>query len=124
MLDLVVQPAVHEIVRIAASLEVRGADHRAEVEIIRTRLRFRLESVDVVADVVGGDDDERVNVRHNVREDGSHEPGERSLRAADGVANRRQCGERPERVWSEALDGFRHSSKLALERALSDRENG
>lgn len=88
------------------------------------RFCFCFELVDVVVDVVGGDDDERVNVRYNVREDGSYELGECSFWVVDGVVNCWQCGERLECVWSEVFDGFRYSSKFVFERVLSDRENG
>ena len=62
MFNLVVQPAVHEIVHVTTSLEVRRTNHRTKVEVIRSRLSLSLETVDVISDVVGGDDDEQCRV--------------------------------------------------------------
>jgi len=89
MFNLVVQPAVHEIVHVTTSLEVRRTNHRTKVEVIRSRLSLSLETVDVISDVVGGDDDERVHVGDDVGEHGRHPPSERRLRAADRVTDGR-----------------------------------
>ena len=58
MLDLVVQPAVHEVVHITTCSEVGGTDHGTEVEVILSWLGLSLETIDVVTDVVRCDDDE------------------------------------------------------------------
>mmetsp|Transcript_26639 Transcript_26639/g.57986 ORF Transcript_26639/g.57986 Transcript_26639/m.57986 type:complete len:477 (-) Transcript_26639:107-1537(-) len=94
VLDLVVEPPVHEVVRVAqgpgggalllhvgggvGGAEVHRPDHRAQVELVRLGEHLRLEAVDVVAAVVGGDGDEGVHVggdlrRHHVgQRDGAH----------------------------------------------------
>mmetsp|Transcript_182178 Transcript_182178/g.443336 ORF Transcript_182178/g.443336 Transcript_182178/m.443336 type:complete len:484 (-) Transcript_182178:62-1513(-) len=122
VLDLVVEPAVEEVVDVAAGAEVGRADNRAEIKVIRPRLRLRLEPVDVVPDVVRRDDDERVHVGDHVREDGRQEDAGRELRAADSVAQRGQRGELKQRVRREALrrlDERRHAA--GLEDAADDR---
>mmetsp|Transcript_7731 Transcript_7731/g.31363 ORF Transcript_7731/g.31363 Transcript_7731/m.31363 type:complete len:482 (-) Transcript_7731:82-1527(-) len=124
VLDLVVEPAVEEVVDVAAGAEVGAADDGAEVKVVRAGLGLRFEPVDVVADVVGGDDDERVHVGDDVGEDGGEEDAGRHLRAADGVAQGRERRELEERVGGEALDRLAEGGEVTLERAGRDGRHG
>ena len=59
---LVVEPAMHEVREVVAASEVGGGQHLAQVEGARVGLAVHVEAVQVVARVVGGDHDERVDV--------------------------------------------------------------
>mmetsp|Transcript_12313 Transcript_12313/g.25909 ORF Transcript_12313/g.25909 Transcript_12313/m.25909 type:complete len:218 (-) Transcript_12313:852-1505(-) len=68
VLHLVVEPAVHEVVQVAASPEVGRRCHLPHVERARVGSAAVREGVEILAGVVGGDHNERVNVRHHVGE--------------------------------------------------------
>ena len=68
MLDLVVEPAVHEVVEVAAGTEVGRGDHLAEEEGAAVGGAARAELVEVISGVIGGDGDERVHVGGRVGE--------------------------------------------------------
>ena len=124
VLDLVVEPAVEKVVDVAAGAKVRAADDGAEVKVIRPRLGLALKPVDVVADVVGGDDDEGVHVGDDVREDGGEEHAGGHLSAADRVAERGKRGELKRGVRREALDRLDERAELAFEGATHDGDEG
>ena len=68
VLDLVVQPAVHEIVDVAPGAKVRRADNCSHVKVVRSRFCLGFKSVNVVTDVVRRDHDERVQVGEQIRQ--------------------------------------------------------
>ena len=80
VLDLVVEPAVQEVVDVTAGAEVDGADDGAEVEVIGLDLHGRLEAVYVLARVVGHDDEEGVHVGEDLSgEEGGEGGGSHGL---------------------------------------------
>merc|ERR1719331_3608395 len=124
VLDLVVEPAVEKVVDVTAGAKVGAADDGAEVKVIRPRLGLALKPVDVVADVVSGDDDEGVHVGDDVREDGGEEHAGGHLSTADCVAERGKGGELKHCVRREALDRLDERAELALEGARRDGDEG
>mmetsp|Transcript_23169 Transcript_23169/g.65687 ORF Transcript_23169/g.65687 Transcript_23169/m.65687 type:complete len:298 (-) Transcript_23169:472-1365(-) len=67
VLDLVVQPAVHEVVEVRARVEVRRGCDGPQVERRRLGLAADVEAVQVIACMVRDNDDEAVDVREHIR---------------------------------------------------------
>jgi len=65
VLDLVVEPAMHEVIRIRARLEIGRANHGAQVEFVALDLDRRFETVDVLSRVIWHHDCKRVDIRED-----------------------------------------------------------
>ena len=69
MLDLVVEPAVHDVDEVRARLEVHAGVGAAEQELGATALAGGAEAVKIIASMVAGHDDEGVRVGHQFCDD-------------------------------------------------------
>mmetsp|Transcript_7829 Transcript_7829/g.32380 ORF Transcript_7829/g.32380 Transcript_7829/m.32380 type:complete len:656 (-) Transcript_7829:62-2029(-) len=106
--DLVVEPAVEEVVEVGARGEVGRRDDLAQVERARARLAVALEAVEVVAGVVGRDDEEGVHVGEDF---GADEAREDRRVAAEPEEREREDDEALDEVRRERL----HQEVVPLE---------
>mmetsp|Transcript_42918 Transcript_42918/g.100596 ORF Transcript_42918/g.100596 Transcript_42918/m.100596 type:complete len:273 (+) Transcript_42918:338-1156(+) len=126
VLHLVIEPAVQEVVQIAARREVGARDDGAQVEGGRARRAVLLEAVQVGARVVGDDDEEGVRVGEQLGEDERHERVEVRVAAEEQPGDGRQEHEAYREEGAEhprEEDGApeEHVGALAVEREQSPR---
>ena len=96
VLDLVVEPEVRVVGQVAARAIVHRSDHLPDVELA-PRSRPVVEAEDVVAGVIGSDDEERVQVREDVCHEGVA-PGREDRPGAERREEKRQRHEAHERI--------------------------
>ena len=77
VLDLIVEPPMHEVIGVAAGPKICRADHGTEVKLVALDLDGGLKPVDVLTRVVGDDDGEGVEVGQDL---GRHQVGQRRHR--------------------------------------------
>mmetsp|Transcript_17799 Transcript_17799/g.44967 ORF Transcript_17799/g.44967 Transcript_17799/m.44967 type:complete len:474 (-) Transcript_17799:273-1694(-) len=124
VLDLVVEPAVEVVVEVGAGAEVDRADDGAEVELVALDLDGGLEAVDVLASVVGHDDDEGVDVGEDL---GGEEVGEGAHGddlAEESVEDEGGDDEVGGEVGGEDAEHDLEGVEVALEHGREDRLHG
>mmetsp|Transcript_12419 Transcript_12419/g.34862 ORF Transcript_12419/g.34862 Transcript_12419/m.34862 type:complete len:304 (-) Transcript_12419:491-1402(-) len=134
MLDLVVEPPLHEVHGVgeeraglgivAAHMEVGGADDGAQVKLVALHLHGGLKLVNVVTGMVGGNDAEAVEVCEELGKDDGDEGSLGGGGPKEGIHSARDNGKHHEAVGEQALGQVHSRAELPACQLLHRGDDG